>query len=97
MNPASAKPCRSAATNGPCADGSGDVLPRKPTIEIAGCCARATSGHAAPAAPTIVMNSRRFIVADFTPDVLDASVMTFVAKVQAAALSALSCLPDRRR
>jgi hypothetical protein len=33
---------------------------RKPTIGIAGCCARAASGHVAAAPPISVMNSRRF-------------------------------------
>src|SRR5262249_43517890 len=41
---------------------SSDVLLRNPITGIAGCCARAASGHtAAPA--TSVMNSRRLIVA----------------------------------
>src|SRR5262249_50315706 len=35
----------------------------KPITGIAGCCARAASGHAAAAPPTSVMNSRRLIVA----------------------------------
>jgi hypothetical protein len=38
------------------------VLLRKPTTGIAGCCARAASGHAV-APPSSVMNSRRFIFA----------------------------------
>src|SRR5262249_17333228 len=42
--------------------GTGTPL-RKPTTGIAGCCARAASGHAAAALPTSVMNSRRLIVA----------------------------------
>ena len=33
--------------------------PRKPITGIAGCCARAASGHAAAAPPSSVMNSRR--------------------------------------
>ena len=32
---------------------------RNPTTGIAGCCARAASGHAAAAPPSSVMNSRR--------------------------------------
>ena len=40
---------------------SGDRLLRKPITGIAGCCARAASGHAAAAPPSSVMNSRRFI------------------------------------
>jgi hypothetical protein len=34
---------------------------RNPTTGIAGCCARAASGHAAAAPPSSVMNSRRLI------------------------------------
>jgi hypothetical protein len=37
---------------------SDDLLSRKPITGIAGCCARAASGHAA-APPTRVMNARR--------------------------------------
>ena len=40
---------------------SGDVASRNPITGIAGCCARAASGHAAAAPPSSVMNSRRFI------------------------------------
>jgi hypothetical protein len=36
-----------------------DVLLRKPTTGIAGCCARAASGHVAATPLTSVMNSRR--------------------------------------
>src|SRR5262249_28792840 len=36
---------------------------RNPITGIAGCCARAASGHAATAPPSRVMNSRRFIFA----------------------------------
>ena len=39
-------------------DGSGDPALRNPITGIAGCCARAASGHAA-APPSSVMNSRR--------------------------------------
>jgi hypothetical protein len=34
------------------------VLLRKPITRIAGCCARASSGHAIVAPPSSVMNSR---------------------------------------
>jgi hypothetical protein len=37
---------------------SADWLWRNPTTGIAGCCARAATGHAA-APPSIVMNARR--------------------------------------
>jgi hypothetical protein len=37
----------------------GDAKPKYPITGIAGCCARAASGHVA-APPTSVMNSRRF-------------------------------------
>ena len=37
------------------------MLRSKPTIGIAGCCARAVSGHAAAAPPSSVMNSRRLV------------------------------------
>ena len=40
---------------------SGDVALRNPITGIAGCCARAASGHAAAAPPSSVMNSRRLI------------------------------------
>ena len=39
--------------------GAGDALCRNPTTGIAGCCARAASGHAAAAPPRAKMNSRR--------------------------------------
>ena len=35
---------------------------------IAGCCARAASGHAAPAPPSMVMNSRRRMALLLTPE-----------------------------
>ena len=35
-------------------------LLRNPITGIAGCCARAASGHATAAPPSSVMNSRRF-------------------------------------
>ena len=38
---------------------SGDLGSRNPITGIAGCCARAASGHAAAAPPSSVMNSRR--------------------------------------
>jgi hypothetical protein len=41
--------------------------PRKPTVGIAGCCARAASGHAADAPPSGVMKSRRFIAYQCMP------------------------------
>jgi len=40
---------------------AGDALPSNPTTGIAGCCARAASGHAA-APPSSVMNSRRLML-----------------------------------
>jgi type 1 fimbriae regulatory protein FimB/type 1 fimbriae regulatory protein FimE len=42
---------------------SDDLLSRNPITGIAGCCARAASGHAAAAPPRSVMNSRRFLIA----------------------------------
>ncbi len=39
----------------------GAVVLRNPITGIAGCCARAASGHATAAPPRSVMNSRRFI------------------------------------
>ena len=39
--------------------GASDVLRRKPTTGIAGCCARAATGHVVAAPPSSVMNSRR--------------------------------------
>jgi hypothetical protein len=38
---------------------SGDAESRSPISGIAGCCARAVSGHAAAAPPRRVMNARR--------------------------------------
>jgi hypothetical protein len=35
--------------------------PKNPTTGIAGCCARAASGHATAAPPSSVMNSRRLM------------------------------------
>ena len=40
---------------------SGDLPPRNPITGIAGCCARAASGHAIAAPPSSVMNSRRLV------------------------------------
>jgi hypothetical protein len=51
-------PCRNAATG--CAKPTSVVLLRKPITGIAGCCARAASGHATAAPPRSVMKSRRF-------------------------------------
>ena len=56
--PASLKPCRNAAS---VREPMAVVAARNPTTGIAGCCARAASGHAAAAPPSSVMNSRRFI------------------------------------
>ena len=41
--------------------GSDDVLLRYPITGIAGCCARAASGHAAAEPPSKLGNARRFI------------------------------------
>src|SRR5262249_37026303 len=43
---------------------SGDLDSRNPITGIAGCWARAASGHAAAAPPTSDMNSRRFTASD---------------------------------
>ena len=40
---------------------SGDWLKKNPITGIAGCCARAVSGHAAAAPPNTPRNSRRLI------------------------------------
>ena len=42
-------------------DRAGDALLRKPITGIAGCCARAASGHAAAAPPSRLTNSRRLM------------------------------------
>ena len=47
-------------------NGSGELLFRNPITGIAGCCARAASGHAATAPPRRVMNSRRLIQAFYS-------------------------------
>src|SRR5215475_12996403 len=44
-----------------CGLASGEVTQRNPITGIAGCCARAASGLAAPTLPSSVMNSRRFM------------------------------------
>src|SRR5262245_1418805 len=59
QSPVSRSPWRKAATT--LADSPGDRLLRKPTTGIAGCCARAMSGHAA-APPINEMNSRRLLI-----------------------------------
>src|SRR5213079_3672795 len=41
--------------------GPADALLRNPITGVAGCCARAASGHAATAPPSSVMNSRRLL------------------------------------
>src|SRR5258707_9392819 len=41
-----------------------------PSTGMAGCCARAASGHAAAAPPSSVMNSRRFIAMTQTPTII---------------------------
>src|SRR5262245_23623652 len=56
-----AQTLRNATTNG--ANDSADALLRNPITGIAGCCARAASGHVAAAPPSRPMNSRRFIFA----------------------------------
>src|SRR5262245_28402535 len=50
---------RNAATR--CAESSGERALMNPITGIAGCCARAASGHAAAAPPMSVMNSRRLM------------------------------------
>jgi hypothetical protein len=52
-------PWRNAVTC--CVESASHVLRRNPITGIAGCCARAASGHATAAAPSSVMNSRRCI------------------------------------
>jgi hypothetical protein len=42
------------------AESSADRELKKPITGIAGCCARAASGHTTAAPPRSVMNSRRF-------------------------------------
>src|SRR5215468_4753350 len=56
--PDSFRPTRNAASD--VADSPGDLLLRNPITGIAGCCARAASGHAA-APPNSVMKSRRLM------------------------------------
>src|SRR5262249_36803262 len=58
MKPPSSRLWRTPANR--CVVSSGDLLLRYPITGIAGCCARAPSGHAA-APPMSVMNARRFI------------------------------------
>src|SRR5262249_22184928 len=59
-NPASFRPCRKGSTI--YAKPVAGVLLRNPTTGIAGCCARAASGHAATAPPSAAINSRRPMV-----------------------------------
>src|SRR5262249_47521908 len=49
MNPAAVRPSRKAVIMG--VETASDVLRRKPTVGMAGCCARAASGHAAAVPP----------------------------------------------
>jgi hypothetical protein len=69
IQPSSRIRCANAVSHGPCV--TGVPVPRKPTVRLSGCCARAASGHAtgAAAAPPIsLMTSRRFMnVAPLTP------------------------------
>jgi hypothetical protein len=53
------KPFRNAAMGR--AIGLGDKLLRNPITGIASCCARAASGHAAAAPPSVAKNFRRSI------------------------------------
>jgi hypothetical protein len=48
---------------------SGDAALSNPITGIAGCCARAASGHATAVPPSSNMNSRRFMssMGDFLP------------------------------
>src|SRR5262249_46405207 len=55
--PVSRKPCRNASST--YTESSGDRLLKNPITGIAGCCARAASGHAAAAPPS--RNSRRLM------------------------------------
>jgi hypothetical protein len=52
------RPARNASVRW--ANPSARELRRNPTTGIAGCCARAVSGHVAAALPSSVMNERRF-------------------------------------
>src|SRR6476646_10094929 len=61
MKPPSARPWRNPANR--CVVSSGDLALRNPITGIAGCCARAASGHAATVPPRSVMNWRRRISA----------------------------------
>ena len=54
-------PARNAVDSARMTGSSATQAPRNPITGIAGCCARAASGHAAAAPPSSVMNSRRFI------------------------------------
>ena len=56
-NPASFRPCSSAATR--CSEPAADVLRRNAITGIADCCARAASGQAAAEAVIALMKSRR--------------------------------------
>src|SRR6266481_7782242 len=58
--PASLRPARKAANRW--ATDSADEGLRNPTTGIAGCCARAESGHTIAAPPRSVINARRLIV-----------------------------------
>src|SRR3954452_12168929 len=65
MWPASARPCRKAATTA--ADSLGDLLLRKPMTGNADCCARARTGNA-PAPPRKPRNARRVILGPHLAD-----------------------------
>ena len=58
-NPASFRPCANAVARS--SELAAVVLRRNPTIGVAGCCARAASGHATAEPATTLMKSRRRI------------------------------------
>src|SRR6516164_954859 len=62
--PASLRPSRKATTD---TLSLANLLLRNPIIGIAGCCARAASGHAAAAPPSAASNSRRPMVTVIRP------------------------------
>ena len=69
QRPGQSRPCRKPQSRNAAktyASSLGPLLLRNPTTGIAGCCARAASGHAI-APPRRVMNSRRFIQAPRRP------------------------------
>src|SRR5262249_39895329 len=65
--PSGVRPLLGLNLRGKCQVSSGDLALRYPITGIAGCCARAASGHVAAAPPSAASNSRRPMVTVIRP------------------------------